>query len=122
MGFLKSKLFSEVIKVLILGAGGMIIYLAIDLRDNMKYKQPLIDSNQTVQIKQVSTRISTSDSLFAIKNANTQKRIDILNDMIVPRLDKILTNLAKHDIYFRVIKKHNKELDNYMELNNIANE
>jgi hypothetical protein len=70
------KLFQGIAVALILG----VIYLNLDIRDFMKYKQPLIDTQQNTYIKDVQRQIAISDSMTSYKVSNCNLRINDFKD------------------------------------------
>lgn len=70
------KVFQGVAVALILG----VIYLNVEIRDVIKYKQPIIDTQQNNSIQSCSKAIQQSDSMTSYKMSNINGRVDGFKD------------------------------------------
>lgn len=74
------------IKIMITLATGSILYLMIDIRDFVKYRQPIRDDRQDLKLENVQNsllhRIEFMDSIYSLKYRNINIRIDNLRDVI----------------------------------------
>ena len=83
---INSPYFDHAVKAVITILVGASLYFIIDVRDFIKFKQPLKDSQQDFEIKNsfniLNAKINMIDSILNYKNRNVHMRIDGLKDVI----------------------------------------
>lgn len=79
---LANPFFDMVVKALITLLMGWLIYLMVDVRDFIKYKQPRTDEEQNTSITYLSNRIDECNATQNEKNENVNGRIDQQADKI----------------------------------------
>jgi hypothetical protein len=93
----------------ITGVLGATIYLIIDMRDFMKFKQPRIDEIQNTNINTLQRYTCTVDSMSKDRNENLNIRQNKLEDRIIPFLQKIDSAVKNIQFENKIILKHNKQ-------------
>lgn len=94
--FFENKYIDHALKLLISLILGWFIYIMVDIRDFMKYKQPIIDEKQSENIKAMDNRCNIMYETIEYKNANVNQRIDKHADkfnQVDRKLDLILYKL-----------------------------
>ena len=74
--------FNIVAKAIITILCGWLIYLMVDVRDFIKYKQPATDLQQNTSITFVSDRLNECNAQQNEKNTNVNQRIDQQSDKV----------------------------------------
>jgi hypothetical protein len=93
-----------------------IIWLVVDMRDFVKYRQPEKDAKQDAGIMQVKRTVEVNDSLQCDKNKVTQQRVDNMQD-IARRLEFKIDVLLESN---NDAKKRIEELGKYFKETNVA--
>ena len=110
----RKKSIADNIRTGVMVAGIMgVIYLVIDMRDFVKYKQPEVDRGQNEAIQRVHDRATAFDSMSCEKNKAVNMRIDATTDINRQILDEI-KDIKMQNV---IILKHNRDAQN--EYNNI---
>lgn len=94
------------------------IWLIVDMRDFVKFKQPEKDSKQDAAIQSTANRINSLDSMQCEKNKATQSRVDNMQD-IARRLEFKLDILLDQNID---AKKKIEEMSKYFKRNDLSTE
>jgi uncharacterized membrane protein YhiD involved in acid resistance len=74
-----------------------VIWLMIDIRDFVKFRQPEKDARQDAGIMQVKRFVEVNDSMQCEKNKATQSRVDNMQD-IARRLEFKIDVMLESDI------------------------
>jgi uncharacterized membrane protein YhiD involved in acid resistance len=93
-----------------------IIWLVVDMRDFVKYKQPATDQRQDVDIKTISKNVYQIDSMQCEKNKSTQSRINSMQD-IARRLEFKMDILLENNID---AQRKIEEMSKYMKQDQIT--
>ena len=110
----RKKSIADNIRTGVMVAGIMgVIYLVIDMRDFVKYKQPEVDRVQNEAIQRVHDRATALDSMSCEKNKAVNMRIDGTTDINRQILEEI-KDIKMQNV---IILKHNQNAQN--EYNNI---
>ena len=94
------------------------IWLLVDMRDFVKYKQPNKDAEQDRGIVTLQHNFTLSDSMNCAKNKATQSRVDNMQDVVRTinmKLDVLIDQ--NHDA-----KEKIEEMSKYFKQDNLANE
>jgi len=95
----ENKIVQGVLTAVITAISLTILWLMVDVRDFIKFRQPQRDEQQDIRIKELNNyfnqRCQMMDSLNSNKFQNVNKRIDNYFDYIhriEEKIDKLLTN------------------------------
>ena len=94
--FFENKYIDHGLKLLISLILGWFIYIMVDIRDFMKYKQPIVDEKQNENINAMKDNCDAMYETIEYKNANVNQRIDQHSDKfnnVDRKLDLILYKL-----------------------------